>query len=215
MKIIGIKFIRLFTGFFLAAVGIYFMRQAQLGLNPWGTFHDGFSKLTGLRFGTISQLTGLVIIILSIALKIYPSIGTLLNIFFIGFFINLIEILNLVPAPEHILLKLCYLIGGIWLLAFGLYLYMTAKLGAGPRDGLMLGLVKKTPFSVTVIKTAIELSALTIGFLLGGSIGIGTIISALLSGFSLHTIFKLMKFDPKEEKHLNFKEFINLFATSN
>lgn len=205
------KFIRLLLGFFLVALGIFLMRQSHLGLNPWGTFHDGVSKLSGLRYGTVTQLTGLVIILLSLILKIKPGVGTILNMILIGQTINLIEILDFIPLANNIILRFVYLIGGLWLLSFGLYYYMTAKLGAGPRDGLMIGLVKLTPFNVTLIKTTIEISALLVGYLLGGAVGVGTIIAALLSGVFLNTILVWRNFDPKLEKHMTLSDFFNTF----
>lgn len=209
-KIIS-KFIRLFPGFFCIALGIFLMRLAYLGLNPWGTFHDGMASITGLKFGTVSQLTGLTIILISIFLKMYPGIGTILNMYFCGYFINMIERFDFIPVPESLIFRSVYYLIGIWTLAFGIYIYLSAGLGAGPRDGLMIGLVKKTKYSVTIIRTTIELTILIIGFLLGGTVGVGTIFAALLSGYSLQTIFKVFKFNPKEKKHLNLSEFFKTF----
>jgi len=204
------KLLQLFLGFFLIALGVIFMRYSNLGLNPWGTFHDGVSKITGLRFGTVTQLTGFTIICISMLLKISPGIGTLLNMYFCGFFINLIDDINIIPHPETLLLKVIYLVLGIWILAVGIYTYISVGLGAGPRDGLMVGLVKITKYNVSVIRTVIELSALLVGFLLGGTVGIGTVISAFSIGYAIQVIFKLRKYDSKKVSHLSIVQFFTM-----
>ena len=206
-----LKFLTLFLGFFMIALGVYLMRIAKLGLNPWSTFHKGVSIQTGLQFGTISQLTGLTLIIISLFMKIYPGIGTILNMFFCGFFINLLENLNFIPHPNSLLFKCIYLFLGIWILSFGICFYLSTKLGAGPRDGLMIGLVRKTRLSVTIIRTGIEISALLLGVLLGGPLGFGTVIAALLSGKILHLVFKWMNYDAKKARHLTISEFLSSF----
>ncbi len=207
-----VKFIRLFLGFFILALGIYIMRITSLGLNPWGTFHTGVSLQSGLQFGTVSQLTGLTIILLSLLLKIYPGIATVLNAFFCGFFINLLENINVIPIPNSILIKIIYFVIGLFLLAYGIYLYLSSNLGAGPRDGLMIGLVKSTKYSVRLIRTFIEISALILGVILGGPIGIGTLLAAALSGIILQLVFNLAKYDPKTAKHLTFNDVLVKFT---
>lgn len=204
------KIIQLFIGFFLIALGVVLMRSAGLGLNPWSTFHDGVSKITGLKFGTVTQLTGLTIIIISISLKIYPGVATLLNMYFCGFFINMIYGYNLVTEPTHILLKYVFLIAGIWVLAIGIYVYLSVGYGAGPRDGLMVGLVNKTGKSVSIIRTFTETLALAIGFSLGGQIGIGTIITAVSIGYAIQFVFKHMNYLAKENRHLSILEFFTI-----
>lgn len=205
------RIIQLFLGFFLIALGVVLMRYAGLGLNPWSTFHDGISKLTGIKFGTVTQLTGLTIIIVSAFLKIYPGIGTLLNMYFCGFFINLIDTTQWIPLPNHIIIKFIYLILGMWVLGYGIYLYLSTELGAGPRDGLMVGLVRITKKSVATIRTILECSVLCIGFLLGGQIGIGTIVTAFSIGWIIQYIFKIHHFNPKDIHHLSLLDTFNAF----
>ncbi len=205
-----INLLQLFLGFFLIALGVVFMRYSSLGLNPWGTFHDGVSKLTGIRFGTVTQLTGLSIVLFSMLLKIYPGVGTLLNMYFCGFFINMIDHLNFLPHPTHIIMKVLYLISGIWILAIGIYTYISVGYGAGPRDGLMVGLVRKTKYSVALVRNIIEVTALILGYLMGGTVGIGTIITAISIGYAIQVVFSLMHYKPKETKHLSIFEFFRV-----
>jgi len=210
LKQLPLKLLQLFLGFFLVGLGVIFMRYANLGLNPWGTFHEGVSKLSGIRFGTITQFTGLTIILISMVLKIYPGVGTLLNMYFCGFFINMIDDINIIPVPETLPMKSLYLFLGIWILALGIYTYISVGLGAGPRDGLMVGLVKKTGISVSKIRTVIEFTALAIGFFLGGTVGLGTIIAAFGIGYAIQTVFKWRKFDSKTMHQMNFKDFFTM-----
>lgn len=209
-KKLPLKLLQLFLGFFLVGLGVIFMRYSNLGLNPWGTFHDGVSKLSGLRFGTITQFTGLTIVVVSMMLKIYPGVGTILNMYFCGFFINLIDDSNLLSSPDTLIFKFVFLILGICVLAIGIYTYISVGLGAGPRDGLMLGLVKKTGASVSKIRTIIEFAALSIGFLLGGTVGLGTVISAFGIGYAIQTVFKWKQYDSKAVKHLTFNDFFTM-----
>lgn len=206
MKKIIFVILKLFTGFFMIGLGVYLMRIANIGLNPWSTFHTGISLQTGLKFGTVSQLTGLTIVIISLFMKIYPGIATILNMFFCGFFINLLETTDFIPHPDNFLIKCIYFILGLWILSFGIYFYLSCKLGAGPRDGLMIGIIKKTNFKVTSVRTTIEILAFIIGLILGGPIGIGTIFAATTSGYILHLVFKWMKYDTKNTHHLTIME---------
>ncbi|MBN2797119.1 MAG: hypothetical protein JXR88_17030 [Clostridia bacterium] len=203
------KIILLFLGFFLIAFGTVLMLHANLGMNPFGTFHQGIASKTGLTFGVVSQLTGLGFILLAMLFKIYPGVATLLNMYFCGFFIDQIETSQRINIPSTLFVRWLYLILGIFVLSLGIYTYLHTHLGAGPRDGFMLGLVKITKSNVKTIRTAMEISVLIIGTLLGGPIGVGTIVSAVLSGLVLHFIFDLFHYNPSEHSHLSFVEFFN------
>lgn len=193
---------KLFLGFIIIAIGTNLTIYANLGLNPWGTFHQGVSNITGLTFGVVSQLTGILIIMLSLTIKIYPGIGTLFNMYLIGVLIDLFDKLNFIPEANDLVSRFVYLIVGTLLLNYGIYVYISCLLGAGPRDGLLVGLVKITGVSVSIIRPAIEITILIIGILLGGSYGIGTIINAVGGGYLLNVIFKIHKFNPKKTNQM-------------
>lgn len=209
------KLPKLFFGFFLCSLGIVLMLYSDLGLNPWGIFHMGISSQTGLTLGRVSQLTGLLIIVASFPLGIIPGFATILNMYFIGFFIDLIEKMNVLFTPNSFIGKFFLLFLGIFIFSEGIFLYLSCGLGAGPRDGLMLGLMKKLNRPVAQIKNSIEISVLIIGVLLGGPLGLGTVIIAITMGYSLQFIFKLGKFDPKNTKQSNLKEDYKLLFKSN
>lgn len=199
-------FIALFFGFFLCALGMVLMIYADLGADPWATFQKSISDITDISFGRVSQLVGLIIIILGIFLKIAPGIGTILNMYFVGFFMDVIENSNILFTPSTFFVKLLFLFLGMISFCIGIWLYLKNGIGAGPRDGLMLGLMRKFNLSVTIIKTSIEVTVLAIGLLLGGPLGIGTLITAFGNGALLDKTFQLAKFDSKNTHQRNFKD---------
>lgn len=201
---------RLFFGFFLCALGITTMLHASIGLSPWDIFHKGLSIQTGLTFGQAQQLTGLIVIIIGMLLGIFPGLGTILNMYFIGKFVDLIIQSGFLFTPESIIGKIIMLYIGIVIMCNGIYFYLSSNLGAGPRDGLMLGLVQKLNKKVAFIKTVIEVSVLIAGYLLGGPLGIGTVLLAFSTGPILQTVFKIGKFNANENKQLNLKDQYNI-----
>lgn len=190
------KYLKLILGFIVISLGTNLTLHSNLGMNPWGTFHQGISLISPLTFGQVSQLTGLVIIALSLFIGIRPGIGTVLNMILIGIFVDLIEKFNLIPSPDALWIKFAYLFIGLFIFNYGVYLYLSVNLGAGPRDGLLVGLVILTGKTVTLIRPLIEITVLTIGILLGATYGIGTIVNALLGGWILQRIFKFHNFVP-------------------
>jgi hypothetical protein len=156
------------------------MIQSGLGLGPWDAFHVGLNRLTGISVGMASILVGLVIVAGSYFLRIRPGPGTIANMVLIGLFIDLI--LPRISPAEHWLTGLVYYLVAIPLAGFATGMYMGARLGNGPRDGLMIGLATAKGWPVHRVRTAIELSALAGGWAMGGTIGIGTVIFALTIG---------------------------------
>lgn len=200
------KIVIMNIGFFLCALGMIMTLRANLGAGPWETFHKGLSTLTGLSFGRMSQIVGLLIILGGMYLHMIPGIATILNMFFIGFYADMIEASGLISIPGNYPLQLLLLLGGMVINCLGIYVYLAEGLGAGPRDGLMIGLVQKTNLSVTVIKSAIEVTVLLLGILLGGPYGVGTVIAALGQGYILDMIFNKFKYDTKNHYQRTLKD---------
>lgn len=196
------KIPRLIMGFIIIAFGTNMTRYSGLGLNPWGTLHEGISIVTGISFGRVTQLTGVAVLLLSLFIKLYPGIGTILNMFFIGFFVDLIDRLGIIPRVDMISGRMLYLLLGMFLFNFGVYIYMSGRLGAGPRDGLMVGLVRLTGKPVSIVRPAMEFTVIALGILLGGTFGIGTIINAFGGGYMLNFIFKHFNYDPSINKNI-------------
>ena len=179
-------------GLFLFGLAIVLMVQAGIGLGPWDVFHVGFSKTTGMSLGAASQVTGLAVIVIAwAAARIKPSAGMVANMIFIGVFIDLL--MPRIPRPQGFAAQLAVFIAGTVLLGLATAIYLKAGLGAGPRDGLMLGLSHITGRSVRLVRTGIELAALLAGALMGGQVGLGTIIFALSVGPVVQASLRLFK----------------------
>jgi uncharacterized membrane protein YczE len=197
----------LFLGFITLSFGIYFTKLSLLGMSSWSVFHDGLSIVTGLSFGVITQLLGLIILFLSvILLKSKVGLGTILNIIFVGMFIDILDFLYQVEF-DNLVIQVIVLMFGVLFTTLGRSLYIASRLGPGPRDGLFVGLARITKIQVKYVKITIELIVLGIGILLGGLAGIGTVIIIIVSGYMVQFFFKLFHFDPKLEKQSNILEY--------
>ncbi len=157
----------------------------------------GVSVLSGLTLGQVSQIVGLVVLLLGWALGFPPGFGTVMNMFFIGYFTDLIINLNLVPKPTDPMGQAVMLLLSVVFVGAGTLFYMRVQLGAGPRDGLMVGLVRQLDRSVWLVRGSIEVSVLILGYFLGGPVGIGTVVTALSIGYAVQYSFKLGNFEGK------------------
>jgi uncharacterized membrane protein YczE len=166
----------LLVGLVLFGVGIAVMAASGLGLGPWEVFHQGISNRTGLALGTVSILVGIPVLSLWWPLGERPGLGTILNIALIGPATNVA--LPLLPRPTDPAAQLVMSVAGVLLIGLGSGLYLAADLGPGPRDGLMTGLHHRFGWSIRRGRTGIELVILVVGFLLGGTVGLGTILFA-------------------------------------
>ncbi len=209
-----LKMPSLFFGFFLFALAILLALYSNLGMSPWDVFHMGIVKNLLLSLGQTSQIVGFVIIMLSIFLGVVPGIGSVLNMIFIGMFIDLINSTGLLTTPESMVGKVLLLLSAIFIMGIASYFYLQVELGAGPRDGLMEGLVKKLKKPVWLIRGSIEITVLLIGFLLGGPVGMGTILLALGIGPSVQFAFKIGKYDSKTSHHMNFVDLYRSIKVS-
>ena len=201
MKKIIFGFARLMIGYSLFALGIVLTINAQQGLAPWGVFHQGLSLQLNITFGTAAQIVGVVIVILDFILGERVGWGTIGNVIFIGMFIDLFTSNNLVPVFENIYISFLMMFIGMFTISLAAYFYLSARLGAGPRDGLMIALTKRTNKPVGLVRSSIEIIVLTVGYFLGGSVGWGTLIMSFGLGFFFQTTFKMFKCDVKQVKH--------------
>jgi uncharacterized membrane protein YczE len=190
----------LFSGLFLFAIGIVANLHSNLGMSPWGVLNVGISNVTPITFGQASQLVGLAVIVVDCFLGFAPGFGTLANMFFIGFFIDLIISWNLIPVQTELLGQLGLLATSILIFGLASLLYMRVQLGAGPRDSLMIGLVKKFDNPVIYVRSTVEVIVCLLGYLMSGPVGLGTLITALTIGPSVHFFFKLGRFNSKSEQ---------------
>jgi len=198
-------------GYVLYGLGISMTVSANLGLSPWGVLHDGIANIFNIEFGTATKLIGAAIVIADIFFGERIGWGTVGNVYFIGSFINFFDRLGFIPQFENIWLSYLLLFAGMLTISFATYFYLSAQLGAGPRDGLMIALTKRSKLTVGTIRNAIEICVVIVGFLLGGKTGLGTLIMAILLGQFIQFVFRLFKFDVRVIKHRYIDEDIKFF----
>ena len=174
---------RLIGGLTLCSGGITMMLRADLGLGPWDVLHQGISVSTGISIGTASILVGFVVLLLWLPLRQRPGIGTITNVVWIG--LSLDVLLSLTATPGSLALRWLLLLAGPVLFGIGVAVYIGAGVGTGPRDGIMTGLeLRGVP--IYAARTALELTALGVGWSLGGTVGFGTVYFALTTGPVMH-----------------------------
>jgi uncharacterized membrane protein YczE len=166
---------RLLAGIVILGIGIAPILDAELGVAPWDVLHQGLSEVTGLSFGLVVVLVGLIVLLTWIPLKQRAGIGTIINTLTVGFIVN--GMLDVLPEVHNLAVRWAMLLGGIVVTAFGMALYIGAGLGPGPRDGLMTAVAARG-HPLWLVRTVIELLALAVGFALGGDVGIGTVLFA-------------------------------------
>lgn len=168
---------QLFVGLWLYGTAMGMLIRSTLGLDPWDVFHDGVQKLSGLSFGTVVILSGVGVLLLWIPLRQWPGLGTVANTIVIGVATD--ATLSVLEAPLGLGWRAGLLIGGIVLNGLAGALYIGSQYGTGPRDGLMTGLSRRTGLSLRLVRTALEVSVLILGWLLGGVVGLGTVLYAI------------------------------------
>lgn len=178
------KWVVYFIGLMIMSLGIVLTIKAELGVSSWDVLHIGLHDQFGLTIGSWTIITGAFVLLIStILMKSVPQLGAFINMIAIGIFIDLYLLLPFLHTPHSFLGQLLMLLIGIVVLCYGMGLYISAKCGAGPRDSLMMALVKKTGKSINVIRGSIEIIVLFIGWILGGPVFIGTIITTLSLGY--------------------------------
>ncbi|MEZ5830119.1 MAG: hypothetical protein R3D05_02970 [Dongiaceae bacterium] len=171
------RWLMLVSGFLFWGLGLSLFVRANLGLGPWDAFHQGLGFQLGITIGTASIIASVIVLLFWIPLRQRPGIGTILNALTIGPFTDLG--LWLLPHEiESLWLRGAMLVAGMACVGLGSALYLPAGLGAGPRDGLMMGLHDKLGWSIRLSRTAVEACALAIGWLMGGTVGVGTLVFA-------------------------------------
>ncbi len=179
----------LLTGLGCYGFSMAMMVRAGLGLDPWDVFHQGLTRHTPMTIGVASAVVGVVVLLAWIPLRNKPGIGTVANVIVIAVTVD--AGLAVLVAPESVPARTAMMLGAVLLNAVATVLYVGAGLGPGPRDGLMTGLVGRTGLSVRLVRTAIEATVLGAGWLLGGSVGVGTVIYAFGIGPMVQLVLRL------------------------
>lgn len=194
------RLLHLYAGLALYGASAALQVRAALGLDPWDVLHQGISRHTGVSIGLVSVGVGALVLLLWWPLRQRPGLGTVSNVFVVG--LSMDATLALLPQPHGLGARIPLLVAGVVLNGVATGLYITARYGPGPRDGLMTGLHRRTGRSIRLVRTAIEVTVLAVGFVLGGSVGVGTVVYAVsigpLAQFFLR-LFELPKPRPADD----------------
>ena len=174
------RLVQLAVGLTLYGTSMAMIVRSSLGLDPWDVLHYGLAARTGLSFGTVVILVGVVVLALWVPIRQLPGLGTVANVVVIGVVSDLV--LRVLSTPGQPVARAGLLVGGVVLNGLAGALYIGSQLGPGPRDGLMTGLVRRSGRSVRLVRTSIEVGVVVVGWLLGGVVGVGTVLYALAIG---------------------------------
>ena len=177
------------------------MVQARIGYAPWDVLNDGVSKVAGISFGNASISIGVALMVIVYICHERIGLGSIMNMIMVGVFIDIIQSFRIIPAANGYLTGIPLLITGMFTLAYSSYIYINTGFGAGPRDSVMVILMRKTRLPVGICRASVELTAVAVGWLLGGSVGLGTLIASFGMGMCMQLTFKLLKFDPTKVSH--------------
>lgn len=201
-----IRLALLVLGTALTALGVVLMLRANIGLEPWSVFHQGLELTVGISFGMASSLTGFLAILAAVLLGESFGIGTIVNIILCGILIDLFNAIGLFPTMTAAIPGILMLFAGMVVLAVGTWLYMASELGSGPRDALTVALARKVKRSVGPCRVTMDCTVTALGFLMGGKIGIGTLIAAIFVGWIIDLTFRIVRFRPTELRQENIAE---------
>ncbi len=185
------SFSRLILGLFIFGLALAMMLKAEIGIPPWDVLGQGISKTFGISFGQATIVVSALVLLAWIPLKVKPGLGSIMNALCIGLFVDLW--LPYVPNFENYFAKLLMFLLGICTVAFATGLYISARLGSGPRDGLMIGTQKALGWPLWLVRTIYEGTVLIVGFLLGGQVREGTLIFAVTIGYLMQAAMKFFK----------------------
>lgn len=189
------RLVQLFAGLLLFGISLAFLVRAGLGLAPWDVLHQGLARMTGTSVGSMVIAASFVVLLAWIPLREKPGFGTVANAVLVGVALDL-TMLVLGDATTWFW-RVALLLSGVLLNALATALYIGAMLGPGPRDGLMTGLVRRTGLSVRLVRTSLEVSVLAAGWVLGGTVGLGTVLYALAIGPIVHALLPRLTVTPK------------------
>ncbi|MGI5892329.1 MAG: YczE/YyaS/YitT family protein [Bacillota bacterium] len=186
-----LRYACLMLGFFLIGFSAIMIVKSGLGAAPWDVFHTGLTNVFPITMGTASIGAGVIFIIISSILGVKPYIGTILNMIFIGIFMDLTIYWGIFSVPDTLAMRIVLLVVGTFINALGAAIYFSANLKYGPRDSLMMAINKKTGMSIKKARTILEVSAIIGGWLMGGVFGLGTVFYALATGTFLVICMRL------------------------
>ena len=192
------RFLKLMLGLFIYGIGVALAVQAGIGLAPWDVLAQGISRQTHLTFGLSTVVVSILVLITWIPLRVKPGLGSVMNALTIGLFAD--WALSWLPRPDFYLGQLAMFLAGMAVISFATGMYISVGMGKGPRDGLNVGLAKATKKPFWMARTFVEISVVTIGFLLGGQVREGTLIFAVLIGYMNQLGLRLFRLADRDGK---------------
>lgn len=203
------RLIQLIIGLYCFGLGIVFTIYANVGLASWDLFHQSLVPYVHVTLGQVSIIVGFIILIINYFFGEKIGVGTILNMLLVGIFldfnIKVVEMLG-IHKNTNLLIGLAMMLFGLFIIAFGSYLYLSSEFGVGPRDGLMVIIRKRTKLPVGFSRILVEGTVIVIGLALGGKFGLGTIFSAFAISFCVQTVFSLMRFEVSIVEHQTLRE---------
>ena len=197
------------AGLFVFAIGNYLTVQANIGQAPWNAFQLGLTNYLPMTYGQVSILVAFLVVAIDLLIREPIGLGTILDALLVGIFHDWFDSMNLVPTIHNPVLGLGVLLLGMVILAYSQSLYMSACLGCGPRDALLVGLGKKLR-KLPIGLVSILLSAVVcgVGFLLGGSVGLGTVLFLVCNGVVMQLVFRVIRFEPRNLTHMGLHQMV-------
>lgn len=202
IKKILLEWIKIVAGLLVFALGVHMTIYANIGLAPWDCLGMGIAKHTPLNYGISMTVLAITIMIIDIILKERIGFGTIIDAFLTGNFVQAFNTLNKLPENKNVWLGIIIMLVGFIFMALGMWIYMSSQQCCGPRDALLVGLGKRmSKIPIGIVEVILWAVVLLIGYLLGGPVGIGTLISTFGAGLVMQLVYNIIKFEPRKLKH--------------
>ena len=196
------EWLKIVAGLLVFSFGVHMTIYANIGLAPWDCLGMGIAKHTPFNYGISMTLMAVTILAIDIALKEKIGFGTVIDALLTGNFVQAFNYLNRLPENHNLWLGIVIMLGGFVFMAIGMWIYMSAQQCCGPRDSLLVGLGKRLPkVPIGIVEVLLWAVVLLAGYLLGGPVGIGTLISTFGAGIIMQLVYNIIKFEPRKLKH--------------
>ncbi len=210
---IFLGWIRIIFGLLVFSLGVHLTIRANLGLAPWDCLGMGISKQTPLNYGLSMTATSIVILIIDVLMKEKIGFGTIIDALLTGNFVQMFNDIDPFPETTNIFAGVVIIIAGLTLMAIGQYYYMSAAQCCGPRDALLVGLGKRLArLPIGAVQAILLGVVLLVGWLLGGPVGIGTIVTTFGAGVVMQMVFSIIKFEPREVDHQSVFDTVRILS---
>ena len=202
MKKIILEWVKIVAGLLVFAFGVHLTIYANIGVAPWDCLGMGIAQHTPLNYGISMTLIAVTVLLIDIALKEKIGFGTIIDALLTGNFVQAFNYLNKLPENTNVWFGIVIMVSGFFFMAIGMWIYMSAQQCCGPRDSLLVGLGKRMPkVPIGIVEIILWAVVLLIGYLLGGPVGIGTLISTFGAGLIMQFVYNMIRFEPRKLRH--------------